>query len=87
MAADRPDYLRRTAAECLPPAQTTTDSQRAPTLILTAGRPSDTASRAAVDFDSVVQGVSDDQMTRAHESCSVMQQQQQVQPPKKNEKD
>jgi hypothetical protein len=93
MAADRPEELRRTAAECLALAQATTDPDARTALILMAERLYDAASRATVDFDSLVQDFNDDQMTPssgpqpASGSQPVMQQQQQVQPRNEDDKD
>ena len=87
MTADRPEELRRTAAECLALAQATTDPDARTALILMAERLYDTASRATVDFDSLVQDFNDDQMTPSSGSRPVMQQQQQVQPRNEDDKD
>ncbi len=62
---DQAREFRRTAAECLALAQTTTDpNTRAP---------------PPIDFDAIVQGFNDQQMA-ASGSKPVMQQQQQAQP-------
>ena len=77
--------FRRTAAECLALAQTTTDPNTRAALIILAQRLHDLATPPPLDFDTIVQGFNDHQMVAARPK-PVMQQQQQAQP-KTEEKD
>jgi hypothetical protein len=83
---DHVGELRRTAAECLALAQTTTDPNTRAALIIMAQRLHDLASPAPIDFDAIVQGFNDQQMTRGGRN-PVMQQQQQAQPKKNEDKE
>ena len=76
---DHAREFRRTAAECLALARTTTDPNTRAALIIMAQRLHDLATPPPIDFDAIVQGFNDQQMT-ASRSKPVMQQQQQAQP-------
>jgi len=76
---DQAREFRRTAAECLALAQTTTDPNTRAALIIMAQRLHDLATPPPIDFDAIVQGFNDQQMS-ASGSKPVMQQQQQAQP-------
>jgi hypothetical protein len=83
---DRADEFRITAAQCLALAQSTTDPSTRASLILMAQRLYERANRPPpVDFDAVVQTFNDQQLSIPSSSTPLMQQQQQVQPPKWDE--
>ena len=82
--------LRRTAAECLALAQTTSDPNTRAALIIMAQRLHDLASPAPIDFEAIVQGFNDQQMAPGGRNPGrnpVMQQQQQAQPKKNEDKE
>jgi hypothetical protein len=78
--ADRGDDIRQTAAQCLTLARTTTDPSTRASLIAMAQRLHDMANRPTMDIAPIVQVFNDQQMTKP-----VAQQQQQVQPARKDE--
>ena len=87
---DHVGELRRTAAECLALAQTTTDPNTRAALIIIAQRLHDLASPAPIDFDAIVQVFNDQQMAQGGRNPGrnpVMQQQQQAQPKKNEDED
>src|SRR5262249_1478204 len=77
---DRPEEFRRTAAECLALAQTTTDPRTRAALIDMAQRLYDRASHPPIDFDAIVQGFNDQKMSAPGDAEPMIQQQQQLQP-------
>ena len=78
---DRPEELRSTAAQCLALARSTTDPMTRTALVAMAQRLHDLANRPQIDFDAVVQGFNDQQMTGSSgDLMPAVQQQQQIQP-------
>jgi hypothetical protein len=83
---DRAEELRRTAAQCLALARSTTDPMTRTALVAVAQRLHDLANRPAIDFAAVVQGFNDQQMTGASgDAKPAVQQQQQIQPKTQDE--
>jgi hypothetical protein len=82
---DRPEEFRRTAAECLALAQSTSDARTRAALIDMAQRLYDRANRPPIDFDAIVQDFNDQKMSGPGTSKPVMQQQQQIQPNKQGD--
>jgi hypothetical protein len=82
---DRLEEFRRTAAECLTLAHTTTDPRTRAALIDMAQRLYDRASRPPIDFDAIVQDFNDQKMTGSGSSEPVIQQHQQIQPNKRDD--
>jgi len=77
---DRSDEFRRAAANCIAIARTTTDSASRAILLTMAQRWYDLANGPAPDFDAIVRGFNEQQMTAT--SKPIVQQQQQIQPKK-----
>jgi hypothetical protein len=83
---DRAEELRSTAAQCLTLAQSTTDPMTRTALVAMAQRLHDLANRPQIDFDAVVQGFNDHQMTGSSgDAKPAVQQQQQIQPKTEDE--
>jgi hypothetical protein len=79
---DRSDEFRRAAANCVAIARTTDDPATRVSLLTMAQRWYDLANGPAVNFDAIVREFNDRQMSDT--SKPVMQQQQQIQPQKKD---
>jgi hypothetical protein len=84
--ADRSDELRRRAADCLTLARATSDPYARLSLLTMAQRLYTMANGSAVEFDSIRRNFNDEQMTRPSDGKPVMQQQQQIQPEKEDDK-
>jgi hypothetical protein len=68
-----------------PGAKNTTDPRTRAALIDMAQRLYDRANRPPIDFDAIVQGFNDQNMTGSGSSEPVIQQQQQIQPNKRGD--
>ena len=77
---------RRRAADCLTLARATSDPNARLSLLTMAQRLYTMANRSAVEFDSILRNFNDKQMMRPSDGKPVMQQQQQVQPEKEDDK-
>jgi len=84
--ADRSDELRRRAADCLALGRATSDPHARLSLLTIAQRLYTMANGSAVEFDSILRNFNDKQMMRPSDGKPVMQQQQQVQPEKEDDK-
>ena len=84
--ADRSDELRRRAADCLALARATSDPHARLSLLTMAQRLYTMANGSAAEFDSILRNFNDKQMMRPSDGKPVMQQQQQVQPEKEDDK-
>jgi hypothetical protein len=82
----RSDELRRRAADCLALARATSDPHARISLLTMAQRLYTMANGSAVEFDSIVRNFNDEQMMRPRDGKPVMQQQQQIQPEKEDDK-
>jgi hypothetical protein len=83
---DRSDELRRRAAECLALARATSDPHARLSLLTMAQRFYTMANGSTVEFDTILRNFNDGQMMRPSEGKPVMQQQQQIQPKKEDDK-
>jgi hypothetical protein len=87
---DRAQSLRLEAARCLAQARLTADPLRRAELINMAARFHELAGSLASDFDAILQAFNDAKMAptappASEPAAPVVQQQQQIQPEKKNE--
>jgi hypothetical protein len=88
LMADRADELKETAAQCLALAHTTTDPQTRAALLIMAQKLYERANRPPANYESAQRAFNDEQMlprSTMQQPASPMQQQQQVQPKKKDE--
>jgi hypothetical protein len=85
--ADRTDELRATAAQCLALAQSTTDPQTRAALLIMAQKLNDMASNRPASLDMAQREFNERQMLppQPAQPQPPMQQQQQIQPEKKEE--
>ena len=85
--ADRIDQLRATAAQCLSLAQSTTDPQTRAALLIMAQRLNELASNRPASFEMAQREFNERQMLppQPAQPQPPMQQQQQIQPEKKEE--
>jgi hypothetical protein len=85
--ADRTDELRATAAQCLSLAQSTTDPQTRAALLIMAQKLNDMASNRPASLDMAQREFNERQMLppQPAQPQPPMQQQQQIQPEKKEE--
>jgi len=79
--ADRADELKETAAQCLALAHTTSDPQTRAALLTMAQKLCERANRPPANYESAQRAFNDEQMLPR----APMQQQQQIQPKKKDE--
>ena len=84
--ADSPEQMRRRAADCLTLARATSDPYARLSLLTIAQRLYTMANGSAVEFDSIVRNLKEQQMMRPSDGKPVTQQQQQVQPEKEDDK-